>query len=188
MWAITWFISILCCEKYLLHWLHFMTFLLRVSYYEKLVIHVFLDPVSNLRQWRNHLYAFIVLRNFHLYAFSTFPLENYLKRVFYASYKLSLLVKWKIWYIGLWFAFIILHWHNLKKIKNMHPSCSQNNVKNSLCFCDKITGRTRERFSLIVNSILIYLLYLRLYHTELYLFFVFQITVLCIGILIKAKQ
>ena len=70
----------------------------------------------------------------------------------------------------------------------MHPSCSQNNVKNSSCFSDKTTGRTRERFSFIVNSILIYLLYLRLDYTELYLFFVFQITVLCIGILIKDKQ
>ena len=39
----------------------------------------FLDPVSNLRLWRNHLF---VLRNFHLYEFSTLPLENYLKRIF----------------------------------------------------------------------------------------------------------
>ena len=113
----------------------FMTFLQCVSFYEMLVIHVFLDPVSNLRLWRNHLF---VLRNFHLYEFSTLPLENYLKRIFYASYKLSLLVKWKIQFIGLWFTYIILHWHNLKKIKDMHPSCSQNNVKNSLCFCDKL--------------------------------------------------
>ena len=150
MWAITWFISILCCEKYLLHWLHFMTFLLCVSYYEKLVIHIFLDPKSNLRLWRNHLF---VLRNFHLYEFSTLPLENYLKRIFYASYKLSLLVKWKIQFIGLWFTYIILHWHNLKKIKDMHPSCSQNNVKNSPCFSDKLqVVQENGLVSLLIHS------------------------------------
>ena len=135
MWAITWFISILCCEKYLLHWLHFYDFSPVCVLLWNVSDPRFLDPVSNLRLWRNHLF---VLRNFHLYEFSTLPLENYLKRIFYASYKLSLLVKWKIQFIGLWFTYIILHWHNLKKIKDMHPSCSQNNVKNSLCFCEKL--------------------------------------------------
>ena len=135
MWAITWFISILCCEKYLLHWLHFYDFSPVCVLLWNVSDPRFLDPVSNLRLWRNHLF---VLRNFHLYEFSTLPLENYLKRIFYASYKLSLLVKWKIQFIGLWFTYIILHWHNLKKIKDMHPSCSQNNVKNSSCFCDKL--------------------------------------------------
>ena len=135
MWAITWFISILCCEKYLLHWLHFYDFSPVCVLLWNVSDPRFLDPVSNLRLWRNHLF---VLRNFHLYEFSTLPLENYLKRIFYASYKLSLLVKWKIQFIGLWFTYIILHWHNLKKIKDMHPSCSQNNVKSSSCFCDKL--------------------------------------------------
>ena len=135
MWAITWFISILCCEKYLLHWLHFYDFSPVCVLLWNVSDPRFLDPVSNLRLWRNHLF---VLRNFHLYEFSTLPLENYLKRIFYASYKLSLLVKWKIQFIGLWFTYIILHWHNLKKIKDMHPSCSQNNVKYSSCFCDKL--------------------------------------------------
>ena len=49
-----------------------------------------LDPVSNLGLQRNHLYAFIVVNNFHTYAFSKFTLE-YLKKILYASYKLSFL-------------------------------------------------------------------------------------------------
>ena len=181
-------------HKYTLLWEILVTL---ITFYDFSPACVLLWKVSDPRFFRSSIKSQTVekpficiycVKKFSLICIFNIPTRKLLEKVFYASYKLSLLVKWKIWYIGLWFAFIILHWHNLKKIKNMHPSCSQNNVKNSSCFCDKITGRTRERFSLIVNSILIYLLYLRLYHTELYLFFVFQITVLCIGILIKAKQ